>query len=119
MVSGRSRLELFVAVKGHAFPRDAFEAMLRGIGGIEPTMVDQPAAAALLNPDSMRDYDAILFYDMPGLDFGAPVKERPDFIEPDARFRAGFEALLAEGKGMVALCVNISTPVAARIASRV
>ena len=103
MVSGRSRLELFVAVKGHAFPRDAFEAMLRGIGGIEPTMVDQPAAAALLNPDAMRDYDAILFYDMPGLDFGAPVKERPGFIEPDACFRAGFEALMAEGKGMVAL----------------
>lgn len=96
------RLELFVVVKGHAFSRDAFEEMLRAVG-VEPTMVDQPAAAMLLNPDAMRRFDAILFYDMPGLDFRTPIDERPVFVEPDPAFRAGFEALLAEGKGMVAL----------------
>lgn len=98
----KQRLELFVVVKGHAFLRDPFEAMLRAIG-TEPTMVDQPAAAALLNPDALRRYDAILFYDMPGLDFRAPVAERPGLVEPDPAFKAGFQALLAEGKGIVAL----------------
>lgn len=96
------RLELFVAVKGHAFPRDAFEAMLRAVGA-EPTMVDQPAAAMLLNPEAMRRFDAILFYDMPGLDFRALVDKRPGLVGPEPAFRAGFEALLAEGKGIVAL----------------
>lgn len=96
------KLEVFVAVKGHAFNRDAFEAMLVAIG-VVPTMVDQPAAAMLLNPASMRQFDAILFYDMPGLDFRAPVDKRPGSVPPEADFAAGFEALLDEGKGIVAL----------------
>ena len=96
------RLQVFVVVKGHAFSRDAFEAMLRAIG-VEPTMVDQPAAATMLNPEAMRPYDAILLYDMPGMDFRAPIAERPGFVEPMAAFKRGFGALLAEGKGIVAL----------------
>lgn len=98
-----ARIELFVVVKGHAFSRDAFESMLRGAGAIEPTFVDQPAAAMLLNPEAMRRYDAILFYDMPGLNFRAPVEERPAAIAPPDYFTRGFAALLAEGKGIVAL----------------
>ncbi|HEX7783033.1 MAG TPA: ThuA domain-containing protein [Sphingobium sp.] len=94
------RLEIFVAVKGHPFDRNALEAMVVGMG-MEPTIVDQPAAAALLNPDAMARYDAILFYDMPGLDFRAPAAERPHFVEPEPAFKAGFQALLDQGKGMV------------------
>ncbi|MDB5721087.1 MAG: hypothetical protein JWP15_1705 [Alphaproteobacteria bacterium] len=96
-------LQIFVAVKGHAFDRNAFEAMIRGLGGMEPTMVDQPAAAMLLNPEAMRRFDAILFYDMPGLDFRAPKAERPAAVPPEKDFVQGFEALMAEGKAMVAL----------------
>lgn len=96
-------LQLFIAVKGHAFGRDAFEAMIRALGRVEPTMVDQPAAAMLLNPEAMRRFDAILFYDMPGLDFRAPKDARPEAVPPEAAFAKGFEALLAEGKGIVAL----------------
>jgi type 1 glutamine amidotransferase len=102
MTDKHDRLELFVVVKGHAFSRDGLEAMLRA-AGCEPTMVDQPAAAVLLNPEQMRPYDAILFYDMPGLDFRAPAAERPAFVYPPAHFTEGFEALLAQGKGMVML----------------
>jgi type 1 glutamine amidotransferase len=94
------RLEIFVAVKGHPFDRNALEAMVVGMS-MEPTIVDQPAAAALLNPDAMARYDAILFYDMPGLDFRAPAAERPHFVEPEQAFKAGFQALLDQGKGMV------------------
>jgi type 1 glutamine amidotransferase len=96
----KKRLEIFVVVKGHPFDRNAFEAMVVGMG-MEPTMVDQPAAAALLNPDAMARYDALLFYDMPGLDFRAPAAERPYFMEPEPAFKAGFQALLEQGKGMV------------------
>ena len=38
---------------------------------------------------------------MPGLDFAADP--RPGYVEPDAAFKAGFEALLIQGKGIVAL----------------
>lgn len=102
MTEKRDRLELFVVVKGHAFSRDGFEAMLRA-AGCEPTMVDQPAASVLLNPEHMRPYDAILFYDMPGLDFRAPAAERPAFVHPPAHLTEGFEGLIAQGKGMVML----------------
>lgn len=37
------KLEVFVATKGHAFCRDAFEGLLRAIG-VEPKMVNQLAA---------------------------------------------------------------------------
>ncbi|WP_235037799.1 MULTISPECIES: ThuA domain-containing protein [unclassified Novosphingobium] len=101
------KLEVFVATKGHAFCRDAFEGMLRAIG-VEPTMVDQPAAAMLLNPQGMARFDAVLLYDMPGMDFRADVEERPGFVEPEAAFREGFLALLREGKGVVALHHSIA-----------
>lgn len=101
-MAGTERLNVFVATKGHAFQRDPFEAMLRAIG-IEPTMVDQPAAAALMNPDGLAAYDALLLYDMPGMDFRAPRDVRPDLLSPPAALEHGFTALLEAGKGIVAL----------------
>lgn len=96
------KLEVFVATKGHAFCRDGFEAMLRAVG-VEPTFVDQPAAATLMNPQGMARFDALLLYDMPGMDFRAAVTERPGFVAPPPAFREGFLALLRQGKGIVAL----------------
>jgi len=96
------RLRVFVATKGHPFQRDAFEAMLWAIG-VDPTMVDHPAAAMLMNTEGMRPYDAVLLYDMPGMDFAVAREERPTWLAPDPAFKAGFEALLDEGKGIVAL----------------
>ena len=95
-------MRVFVATGGHAFARDAFEEMLRAVG-IVPTFVDQPAAAMLMNPDAMRGYDALLLYDMPGLDFASPVESRPEPVAPPPEFVNGFRALLDEGKGIVAL----------------
>jgi type 1 glutamine amidotransferase len=49
----------------------------------------------------MEGFDALVLYDMPGLDFAAP--ERPAYVEPDPEFKAGLLALLDAGKGVVAL----------------
>lgn len=91
-----------VAVRGHPFDRTSFDALFQPMDGISATMVDQPAAALLMNPEGMRDFDALLLYDMPGLDFtvgeGAPA-----YVEPDERLKQGFRALLEQGKGVVAL----------------
>ncbi|MDB5713362.1 MAG: hypothetical protein JWO15_759 [Sphingomonadales bacterium] len=95
-------LKVLVAVRGHAFDRTAFDALFGDMAGISATMVDQPAAAQLMNPKGMSFYDALVLYDMPGLDFGVD-DGKPGYIDPGQDLRDGFYALLDEGKGIVAL----------------
>lgn len=95
-------LRCLVAVRGHPFDRTAFDAPFQAMPGITATMVDQPAAARLMNPDAMADFDVLVLYDMPGLDFesgeGAPAyRDPPDYL------REGLRAVLEAGKGVVAL----------------
>jgi type 1 glutamine amidotransferase len=95
-------INLLVAVRGHPFDRTAFDAMFLAMPGVSATMVDQPAARLLMNPDGMRDFDALVLYDMPGLDFEHPT-DKPGYVDPGPSLKAGFEALLDQGKGIVAL----------------
>ena len=94
-------LNVIVAAKGHPYLRDPFMAMFDTLPGIACTLVEQPAAQRLMTPEGMAGFDALVLYDMPGLDFAAP--ERPGYVEPDEAFKAGFLALLDQGKGVVAL----------------
>ncbi|MCX7285507.1 MAG: ThuA domain-containing protein [Novosphingobium sp.] len=102
IIHHRSPLNCLVAVRGHPFDRTAFDAMFQGMEGISATMVDQPAAARLMNPEAMRGFDVLVLYDMPGLDFEAP-DNAPAYIEPDEALKSGFRALLEQGTGVVAL----------------
>ena len=95
-------IQCLVAVRGHPFDRTAFDALFQAMDGIAATMVDQPAAALLMNPEGMRDFDALVLYDMPGLDFTAS-EGAPAYVEPSEALKQGFRALLQEGKGVVAL----------------
>jgi type 1 glutamine amidotransferase len=95
------RLNVLVAAKGHPYSRDNFMAMFDDLPGIACTLVEQPAAGLLMNPDCMRRFDALVLYDMPGLDFRAA--DPPGFPPPDASLVAGLRAVLHEGKGVVAL----------------
>jgi type 1 glutamine amidotransferase len=97
-----AELNVLVAVRGHPFDRTAFDAMFLAMDGIAATMVDQPAAAQLMNPACMAPYQALVLYDMPGLDF-AEEADKPGYVEPGQAFRDGFAALLDAGKGIVAL----------------
>jgi type 1 glutamine amidotransferase len=92
-------LNVVVAAKGHPYSRDAFMEIFDQLPGIACTLVEQPAVQRLMNPRAMAGFDALVLYDMPGIDFAhlaAPV-------EPDPDFKAGLLALLDEGKGVVAL----------------
>lgn len=102
IIQHRAPLQVLVAVRGHPFDRTAFDAVFQGMQGIAATMVDQPAAALLMNPEGMRDFDALVLYDMPGLDFEAP-QYAPEYREPTPALKEGFRALLEQGKGVVAL----------------
>ena len=96
------KLNVLVVAKGHPYSRDAFMAMFDTLPGIACTLVEQPAAARLMNPAGMKGFDALVLYDMPGLDFAAP--DGPRYVEPDIAFRNGFLDLLDEGRvGIVAM----------------
>lgn len=102
IIRHRAPLQCLVAVRGHRFDRTAFDAMWQHMDGISATMVDQPAAARLMNPEGMRGFDALVLYDMPGLDFEADTG-RPLPLDPPAELHDGFRRLLAQGTGVVAL----------------
>jgi uncharacterized protein len=94
-------LNVLVAAKGHPYLRDPLMAIFDTLPGIACTLVEQPAVQRLMSPDGMKGFDALVLYDMPGLNFNAP--ERPGYVEPDPEFKAGLLALLDQGKGVVAL----------------
>ena len=102
IINHRAPLQCLVAVRGHPFDRTAFDAVFQQMEGISVTMVDQPAAARLMNPDGMRGFDVLVLYDMPGLDFEAP-ENAPLYREPEPALKEGFRALLEQGTGIVAL----------------
>ena len=91
---------LLTVARGHPYDREAFAALFAGLEDFDVTLVEQPAAQSCLVPDAADRYDAILCYDMPGVDFsrGEPV---PGVIEPDPGFQDGFLAMLERGMGMV------------------
>lgn len=95
------RLNVLVAAKGHPYLRDPFMAMFDEMEGVAASLVEQPAAQALMNPDGMRGYDALVLYDMPGIDFRG--EGGPRFVAPSDGFKRGFRALLDAGIGVVAL----------------
>jgi uncharacterized protein len=98
----RAPIKVLVAVRGHPFDRTAFDAMFLAMPGITATMVDQPAAAQLMNPSHMAAYDALVLYDMPGLDFTVE-HDAPAYVPPSAELRDGLRTLLERGIGVVAL----------------
>jgi len=102
IIQNSGALQVLVAVGGHPFDRTAFDAMFQRMESIAATMVDQPAAARLMNPDGMRNFDALVLYDMPGLDFTVS-EHKPRYVAPEPGFMAGFEALLRQGTGIVAM----------------
>jgi len=97
-------LEVLVVTRGHAFDRNAFLEMFDAMPGVNPTLVDQPAAQIVLQPESAGEYDAVLFYDMSGIPGIGLVHDRAgaDGVPPE-RFRIAVEGLLARGTGLVLL----------------
>lgn len=96
----RAKKNILVAVKGHPYARDDFAAWLDAIPDATCTVVEQPAAALLLEPTALANFDAIIFYDMPGLDFSV---QPPRLVAPSTALQANLLALLERGVGCVFL----------------
>jgi hypothetical protein len=83
---------VLIVAKGHDYDQTAFNAMFRAMRNVRTTLVEQPAAQIILQPEHVGTYDCVLFYDMTGLT-GQP---------PDA-YRDAVEALTDRGVGIVML----------------
>jgi hypothetical protein len=90
---------VLVVTKGHPFQRDAFFGALERIDAAAFTAVEQPAAQAFFDPARAAEWQAILLYDMPGVDLLRGARS----VDPPDGLRERFEALVAGGCGLVFL----------------
>ena len=91
--------QLLAIARGHPYEREAFSDLLSGLDEFDVCHVEQPAAQRCLGPQAARDYNAILCYDMPGVDFSAD--DAPRLVAPEADFTRDYLAMLDAGVGMV------------------
>jgi type 1 glutamine amidotransferase len=94
-------LRLLTVARGHPYDREAVTGLLQDLTEFDVCLVEQPAAQHCLNPQSARDFNAVLCYDMPGVDFTAPDAPLP--VEPDPGFKRDYLAMLNAGVGIVFL----------------
>ena len=90
---------ILLITKGHPFEKGPFFDLFDGLA-INYTHVEQPLASEVLSPTLTADYDCLVFYDMPGIDF---KPGGPHYREPPQAFKTNFLNLLEAGKGMVFL----------------
>jgi len=96
-----ARRRLLAVARGHPYEREVFAGLFKGLEEFDVSLVEQPAAQYCLTPRAARDFDAIVFYDMPGVDFTAP--DAPRLVTPDPAFTRDFLAMLEQGVGVVFL----------------
>ena len=97
-------LSVLIVSKGHAYDHDAFLAMFAAMPGVTTTLVEQPAAQVVLQPEHVGGYDCVLFYDMSGIPgIGLLHDGANNTGVPPAAYRRAIEGLLARGTGIVLL----------------
>ncbi len=99
-----SSTNVLIVSKGHDYAHDSFLAMFTDMQGITTTLVEQPAAQVVLQPEHVAPYDSILFYDMSGIPgVGLLHDGANDTGVPPRDYQRSMEALIEAGKGMVLL----------------
>jgi len=92
-------LNVLMVTKGHPFDYNGFYAIFDENPELNTTVVEQPAAQIILRPEYVKDYDAVVFYDM----WGTEMDGKAHFPQPPAHYVETIEALLEGGKGLVLL----------------
>lgn len=93
--------KLLALARGHPYERDAYAALLSGLENFDVCHVEQPVAQQVLGPAAAEEFDAIVCYDMPGVDFTSA--DAPQLLAPSAHFRENYLDMLDAGVGMVYL----------------
>ena len=95
---------VLIVSKGHAYSHDSFLRMFEGMSTVTTTLVEQPAAQVILQPEHIVDYEAVLFYDMSGIPNAGLVHDGANNTgEPPVAFVNAMVSLLESGIGLVLL----------------
>lgn len=95
-------MEVLIVSKGHDYAHDSFLSMFAAMDGIRATLVEQPAAQIVLQPEHAGRYDAVFFYDMCGIPGAGLVHDDASATgEPPEAYVRAIEALLERGTGIV------------------
>ncbi|MBS1892479.1 MAG: ThuA domain-containing protein [Actinobacteria bacterium] len=86
---------------GHAFDDDAFFAMLDSLDGIEFECVEAAAVWQYLGAERAGEFDAIVFYDMQGIEMRKPLP--PALTVPTPAQAEALRSMLEAGQGLVVL----------------
>jgi type 1 glutamine amidotransferase len=97
---------LLTIARGHPYERDAFHALFEGLDEYDVNHVEQPVAQQLLGPATASEFDAILCYDMPGVDFTS--ENAPQLVAPSDQFKQNYLDMLQAGVGMVLMHHSIA-----------
>ncbi len=94
-------LKVLVVTGGHPFELDPFLEIFAANPDITWTHVQPPQAREWFHPSHVGEWDAIVCYDMQGIEFRKP--EPPGFEEPPTEYANGLIAMLEAGQGIVFL----------------
>jgi hypothetical protein len=94
-----ARQKLLTTARGHPYDRDAFHQLTATLQDFDVTHVEQPVAQRLLNSTTAAGFDALLCYDMPGVDF--TTEDPPGLVPPPPGFIENYLAMLEAGIGVV------------------
>ena len=96
-------INVLVVTRGHAFAHDAFLGMLDALEDVDATLVQHPAAQAVLSASNADRWDAVLFYDMCGIPGLGSFDDADSDGRPSQAYVDAIEALLERGTGLVLL----------------
>ncbi len=101
-------LNVLIVSKGHDYVHDSFLNMFAGMRGVTSTLVEQPAAQVILQPEYVGEYDVVFFYDMSGIPGAGLLHDGAnDTGIPPTRYVKAVENMLDIGMGM--LLINHAT----------
>jgi uncharacterized protein len=97
----RPDLHILVVTGGHPFELEPFLDVFRALPGIEWEHVQPPGARDCFRGEQAGKWDAIVCYDMQGIEFRKP--DPPRFEQPPPDYAAGLVDMLEAGQGIVFL----------------
>jgi type 1 glutamine amidotransferase len=92
---------VLVVTGGHPFEEAPFLATFDELPGIDWQHAPVPGAREYFRPERVGEFDAIVCYDMQGLEFRKP--DPPKLLEPPKEYAQGLVGMLEAGQGIVFL----------------
>ena len=95
--------KILIITGGHPFESDSFFEIFDSFENIDWFHEKHPEAEKFLNPEKCHDIDAILFYDIPGVELRRNSVPPVVCSDPTPEYKKNFEDLLESGQGLVFL----------------